>query len=62
MAWKGGHKNLCREIVVEKNLLQGWGHSWNAFLRWIAIRALDLANRPENRRNRWYVLSRNAHV
>jgi len=50
-SWKGGHKELCREVVVEKKLLNGWSRLWDEFLGWTTTRAMDLPNRPGINRN-----------
>lgn len=58
VGWKDGHKKDCREIVVQKNVLKGWAHSWNLFFCWATACALDLTNKPKNYLNHWYILSR----
>ncbi|KAF9781829.1 hypothetical protein BJ322DRAFT_1078642 [Thelephora terrestris] len=52
LAWKDGHKELCREITIQKDLLKAWSGAWDTFIRWITVRAFDLTNKPTNNRNR----------
>ena len=57
IAWKDEHKKICQEIVVQKDLLQGWAHTWADLLKWVTVFALDFDNRPGNHRDRRYYLS-----